>query len=352
MSTNNKITKTDRIILKITQIIALVAIAGLAVYGMILGIEFLRYESTNDAQVEQYVNPINSKVGGYIKTIHFEENQLVKAGDTLITIDNRDYKAVQQEAKASLQSAQSQIDILDANINTLHTNAQVTKVQIEVAKAKLTRQQQEFKRFKNLLEEESTTQQQFDNIKTALDIAVSEYQAAQQAYQAALSKIEDVKAQKLAAISNIKLSEATLDKSNLNLGYTIITAPYTGRIGKKIIQEGQLIQSGQTISYIVNEERGKWIIANFKETQIGKFKIGQSAKITIDAFPDMEFIGEIESISPATGSRYSLLPPDNATGNFVKIIQRIPVRIKLKDNVAKISNLSAGMNANVYIDKP
>lgn len=349
---NKKTTKTDHIILKTTQIIALIVIGGLAVYGITLGINFIKYESTNDAQVEQYVNPINSKVGGYIRNIHFDENQLVHAGDTLITIDNRDYSALQSEAKASLENARAQINILDANISTLHNNAQVTKAEIEIAKAKLIRQQQEFKRFKNLLDEESTTQQQFDNVKTALDIANSEYQAAQENYQVALSKIEDIKSHKVSAASNIKLSEATLHKNNLNLGYTVITAPYTGRIGKKIIQEGQLIQPGQTISYIVNEERGKWIIANFKETQIGQFKIGQKAKITIDAFPDKEFIGEIESISPATGSRYSLLPPDNATGNFVKIIQRIPVKIRLKDNLAKINNLSAGMNANVFINKP
>jgi membrane fusion protein (multidrug efflux system) len=348
---NRNTTKTDKIILKSTQILALILLGCLAIYGIFIGIDFLKYESTNDAQVEQYVNPINSKVGGYIKQIYFEENQLVNAGDTLLVIDNRDYLVVLSEAEASLDNAHSQINILDANINTLNSNAQVAKVQIEVAQAKLNRQQQEFKRFKNLLAEESTTQQQFDNVKTALDIAFSEYQVAQNSYHTALSKIEDIKAQKLAATSEIKRREASLDKNKLNLSYTIIKAPYTGRIGKKIIQEGQLIQAGQTISYIVNEKKGKWIIANFKETQIGKFQIGQQAKITIDAFPDIEFLGEIESISPSTGSRYSLLPPDNATGNFVKIIQRIPVRIKLSDDLIKTVNLSAGMNANVYIDK-
>lgn len=348
---NKHTTKTDHIILKGTQIIALVILGGLTIYGLLASIEYIKYESTNDAQVEQYVNPINSKVGGYIQRIYFEENQLVQAGDTLVVLDNRDYGAVLSETRASLEQAQAQLSILDANIYTLQSHAQVAKEQIKVAQTKLTRQRQEFQRYANLLAEESTTQQQFDNVKTALDIAISEHQVAQDSYQVALAKIEDVKAQKLAATSEIKKREASLTKDQLNMGYTVISAPYTGRIGKKTIQEGQLIQAGQTLSFIVNEESGKWIVANFKETQIGKFHVGQVARITLDAFPDTEFQGEIESISPATGSRYSLLPPDNATGNFVRIIQRIPVRIKLTEDLSTLSNLSAGMNANVYIDK-
>lgn len=348
---NKSTTKTDHLILKSTQILALVILGCLTIYGLIAGIEYIQYESTNDAQVEQYVNPINSKVGGYIQRIYFEENQLVQAGDTLLILDRSDYNAVLAETEASLENAQAQLPILEANINTLNNQSQVAKEQIKVAQAKLTRQQLEFKRYQNLLTEASTTQQQFDNVKTALDIAFSEYQVTQNSYQVALSKMEDIKAQKLAALSEIKKREATLSKDQLNVGYTIIRAPYTGKIGKMTIQAGQLIQAGQTICYIVNEESGKWIIANFKETQIGKFRIGQVARITLDAFPDIEFKGEIESISPATGSRYSLLPPDNATGNFVRIIQRIPVRIKLTDDLSKIANLSAGMNANVYLDK-
>ncbi|MGS4347262.1 HlyD family secretion protein [Myroides odoratus] len=344
-------TKTDELILKGTQIFALLILGCLTIYGLLAGIAYIQYESTNDAQVEQYVNPINSKVSGYIQRIYFEENQLVQAGDTLLLLDRRDYIANQSETQASLQQAQAQLDILDSNINTLINQAQVTQEQIKVAQAKLMRQQQEYTRYANLLAEESTTQQQFDNVKTALDIARSEYQVAQNSHQVALAKIEDIKTQKSAASAEIKKREASLAKDELNLGYTVIRAPYTGRIGKKTIQEGQLIQTGQTLSYIVNEESGKWIVANFKETQIGKFHTGQVARVTLDAFPDREFQGIIESIAPATGSRYSLLPPDNATGNFVRIIQRIPVKIKLTEDLSTLANLSAGMNATVYIDK-
>lgn len=351
MNTSKSSNKTDKLIVKTTKIIAIIALGGFGIYGAISAIRMLKYESTNDAQVEQYVNPINAKVGGYIQKIYFEENQLVKAGDTLLIIDSRDYKVLQQQASASLENAHSQIGILDANITTLKNNAEVAKVQIDAAKAKMTRQQQDYRRFENLLKEESTTQQQFDNVKTALDIANSEYLAAQNIYRVALSKINDIEAQKIAALTEVKRKQYSLEMQDLNLNYTVITAPYSGHIGRKIIQEGQLIQPGQTISFIVNEDKGKWIVANFKETQISKFKVGQKAMITIDAFPDLQFEGEIESLSPATGSRYSLLPPDNSTGNFVKIIQRIPVRIKLTDDLIKIGSLSAGMNANVYINR-
>lgn len=348
---NTKPNKIDKIVVLGTRIIAILVLCSLIVWGIRVLSPMLKYEQTNDAQVEAYVNPINTKVGGYIKKICFQENQEVKQGDTLLIIDNSEYRLQQDESTAALENARSQTGILESNINTLKSNAAIGLSQIDAAAAKMTRQQQEFKRYQNLLKQESTTQQHFDNVKTALDIAVSEYQTAVNSYKAALSKIKDVEAQKISALAEIKRRQYVLNRNQLELGYTVITAPYSGKVGKKIIQEGQLVQPGQTMTFIINEQGGKWIVANFKETQIGPFKSGQKALITVDAFPEATFHGEIESVSPATGSRYSLLPPDNATGNFVKIIQRIPIRIKLTDEAAKIAMLSAGMNANVSIQK-
>lgn len=347
----NRHLKTDKIIIRSTKIIGIIIGCGLLGWGTSLVWGMFKYEQTNDAQVEQYVNPINAKVGGYIKKICFRENQSVHAGDTLLLIDNSEYLIQQQESNAALENATAQLGILDASEQTLKDNAAISYSQIDAARAKMNRQQQEFARYKNMLDEESTTRQQFDNVKTALDIAVSEYHSMLNAHQAALSKINDVKAQKTSVTAEIRRRQYVLNRHDLDLGYTVITAPYNGRIGKKNIQEGQLIQAGQTITFIINEESGKWIVANFKETQVGKFQPGQPAVITVDAFPGEQFRGEIESVSPATGSRFSLLPPDNATGNFVKIIQRIPVRIRLTDDHRKTSMLSAGMNANVSINK-
>lgn len=348
---NTKQNKIDKIVVTSTKWVAIVVLCALGVWGISLLLAMFKYEQTNDAQVEAYVNPINTKVGGYIKKICFIENQQVNKGDTLLIIDNSEYRVQQGEAGAALENAKSQTGILEANISTLKSNAAIGLSQIDAARAKMNRQQQEFNRYQNLLKEESTTQQHFDNVKTALEISVSEYQAAVNSYKASLSKINDVKAQKASALAEIKRREYVLNKNELELGYTVIIAPYKGKVGKKVIQEGQLVQPGQVMTFIINEEGGKWIVANFKETQIGQFKIGQEAVVTVDAFPGTEFKGEIESVSPATGSRYSLLPPDNSTGNFVKIIQRIPIHIKLTDEGSKIAMLSAGMNANVSIKK-
>lgn len=342
---------TDKMVITGTRIAGVLLLAGLIVWGSTLLWDMLKYEQTNDAQVEEYVNPVNTRVGGYIQKVCFQENQPVNAGDTLVIIDNSEYLIRQQEAAAALENASSQIHILEAGENTLRSSAAINASQAEAARARMNRQQQEYTRYKNLLGEESTTQQQFDNVKTALDIATAEYRSMEHAWQAALLKIADVEAQKKAALSEIKRRKYVVGRNELELKYTIVTAPYKGRIGRRNIQDGQLVQPGQTLAFIINDNAGKWIVANFKETQISHFRRGQPVTVTVDAFPAERFAGEIESVSPATGSRFSLLPPDNATGNFVKIIQRIPVRIKLTDDHRKISLLSAGMNANVSINK-
>ncbi|WP_306350232.1 HlyD family secretion protein [Flavobacterium sp. '19STA2R22 D10 B1'] len=348
---NTDIRNTDKIVIRTTKGIAILLIGGLLIWGIVIIKNLIFFEQTNDAQVEAYVVPINAKVGGYIKKVYFHDNQIVHTGDTLLIIDNSEYILHKSEAEAALESANSQVRVLDANENTQKRNAEVSKSQIDAAKAKMQRQEQEYLRFKNLLKEESTTQQQFDNVKTALDIATSEYHTTLKLYNASIEKINDVKVQREASLSEIKRRAAILNRNKLDVNYTVITAPYNGRLGKKTIQEGQLLQPGQTITFIVNDDAGKWIAANFMETQVGTFRPGQEVLITIDAFPGEEFHGQIESLSPTTGSRYSLLPPDNSTGNFVKITQRIPVRIKLTDDKNKTLYLSAGMNANVSVSK-
>ncbi|MCW3466663.1 HlyD family secretion protein [Chitinophaga nivalis] len=348
---NKNLNKTDKVILGTTRGVAIAALCGLALWGGKVIWDMLRYEQTNDAQVEAYVNPVNVKVGGYIKKIYFQENQLVNPGDTLLLIENNEYDLSLHASRAALEHARAQLAILGANEATLLNNAAVSQSQIDAAKAKLVRQQQEYTRYQNLLKEESTTQQQFDNVKAALDIAEAEYQSVLHTHKTSLSKVNDVKVQRAAVDADIKRQEYLLERNALDMGYTVVTAPYKGRIGRKNIQEGQLVQAGQTMTFIINEAAGKWIIANFRETQVSGFAPGQKAIIQVDAFPDMHFNGEIESISPATGSRFSLVPPDNSTGNFVKIIQRVPVKIRLTDGYDKLAVLLAGMNANVSINK-
>ncbi|PSL29772.1 HlyD family secretion protein [Chitinophaga ginsengisoli] len=347
----NKYRKTDRLITAITGWIAGIILVALAVWGISTLFELRRYEETNDAQVEEYINPITSRVTGYVSRINYEENQDVKKGDTLLVIDDSEYVLQEQEASAALTNARAQIQVLESNVTTTTKTAEGTQAQIAAAKAKLWKQQQEYDRYKNLYDAESATKQQLENVQTALDVAKADYASIVNNYDAAVSKINDTRSQKAALMAEIQRREALLGRNQLNVSYTVIRAPYDGKMGRRTIQEGQLIQAGQTMAFIVNQATGKWIIANFKETQVSKMHIGQPADIEIDAFPGKTFNGTIESLSPATGARFSLLPPDNSSGNFVKIVQRIPVRIKLINAPGEISLLRAGMNATVSISK-
>ncbi|WP_263603479.1 HlyD family secretion protein [Chryseobacterium sp. PET-29] len=343
--------KTDKIIVNLTKWVGIALLIGAIIWGINYFLKGYRYEQTNDAQVDAYLSPINAKVGGYISKIYFKDNQQVKKGDTLVTIEVDEYGLKRNAASAEMMSSEAKLPILAANEETQIKNIEVIKAQLTAAKVRLDQQQKEFDRYKNLLADESTTQQKFDNISAALSIAQSDYNQAKASLQVAESKLNDFRAQRNAIKAEIKIKEALLQRQELDVRYTVITAPFDGQIGKKTIQEGQLIQPGQTLAFLVNKAEEKWVMANFKETQVGQFKTGQAVSIEVDAFPNEKFNGVIESLSPTTGSRYSLLPPDNATGNFVKIIQRIPVRIKLTDKPERLEKLSAGMNANVYILK-
>jgi len=351
MEQKTNYTQTDHLITKITAWIAGIIAVALAVWGVISLFDLYTYEETNDAQVEEYINPVTSRVTGFIREIKYEENQEVKKGDTLLVIDNSEYQLQQQEGEAALSNARAQINVLESNVLTTSRISQASQSQIASAKAKLLRQQQDYDRYSKLYKVESATQQQLENSKAALDVATSEYQAATENYQASLSKVNDIRSQKAVYLAEIKRREAMLNRNKLDVGYTVIRAPYNGKMGRRTIQEGQLIQAGQTLAFIVDQEAGKWVIANFKETQIGHMHINGAAEITADAFPGKSFKGTIVSLSPATGARFSLLPPDNSTGNFVKIVQRIPVKIKLTESAAELAGLRAGMNANVTIKK-
>ncbi|WP_316778468.1 HlyD family secretion protein [Pedobacter antarcticus] len=351
MKTNENYTNTDRLITKITAWIATGIAVALAIWGVITLFQLYRYEETNDAQIEEYINPVTSRVTGYIRKIKYEENQAVKKGDTLLIIDNSEYELQAKEAEAALANARAQIGVLQNDVQSNAAVSVVTQSQIASAKAKLLKQQQDYDRYAALYKVESATKQQLENSKASLDVATAEYRAAVDNYQASLSKVEAIKSQKGVYQAEVKRREALLDRNRLDVGYTIITAPYNGKMGRRTIQEGQLIQAGQTLAYIVDQEAGKWVIANYKETQVSAMRIDGIAEITTDAYPGQVFKGRIVSLSPATGARFSLLPPDNSTGNFVKIVQRIPVKILLTDDRAKLENLKAGMNANVKIKK-
>ncbi|WP_316830878.1 HlyD family secretion protein [Pedobacter aquatilis] len=343
--------KADKIISRITTIIALIVLVVLLIWGGKTLLGYMKYEETNDAQVDEYINPVTARVSGYIKAVKFEENQEVKKGDTLVLIDDDDYTVQQDEAAASLMNAKAQVAVQQSNVKTAQSTAAVTEAKIAAAKAKLWKVQSDYARYKKLYDAESATRQQLETIESALQVAQAEYNAAKEDYLTAISKTNDIKAQTDVLQSEIKRREAVVKRNNLNTSYTVIVAPYDGKMGRRTIQAGQLVQTGQTIAYIVDRSAGKWVVANFKETQIAKMHVGEKVDVAVDAFPNELFTGKIESLSGATGSRFSLLPPDNSTGNFVKIAQRIPVRIRLEKTDKDFTLLSAGMSASVKVKR-
>lgn len=338
-------------ITRITTVISLMVAVVLLIWGGKTLLNYMEYEDTNDAQIDEYINPITARVNGYIKSVYFIDNQEVKKGDTLVVIDNSDYTVQQDEATASLLNAEAQIAVLNSNVHTAETAAGASKAKIAAAKAKLWKQQAEYDRYKKLFDLESATRQQLETVQSMLEVARADYAAAQEEYAAAVSKAKDVEVQSQVVRSEISRRKAVLKRNDLNTSYTVIVAPYNGKMGRRTIQPGQLLQSGQTIAYIVDRSAGKWVVANFKETQIGNMYVGEAVELEVDAFPGKSFSGKIESLSAATGSRFSLLPPDNATGNFVKIAQRIPVRIRIDGTEKELGLLNAGMSATVQVKK-
>ena len=333
---------------RLTLTLALL-VAGAALFYLIrYFVNTGKYEDTNDAQVDSYINPVSARAGGFIKTVLFNEHQPVKQGDTLVILDNREYQQRVKEAEALLEDTRAQQEILDAAIRSAQTATLVNWDQINSAKARLWQQEQDVKRFRNLLKEEAVTLSDFEQVQTRYDVSQSDYSAALNSLKTGDSKVQELQSRYNSLFAARKRAEALLDLARLNLGYTVITSPYNGYTGRKNILEGQQVQAGQPLVSIVSTNN-KWVIANFKETQVDGMYVGQPVQIEADAISGKIYNGKIEAISASTGSKYSLLPADNSTGNFVKIIQRVPVKIVFTDD--DVEALKAGMNVKIRVMK-
>ncbi|MGJ1321416.1 HlyD family secretion protein [Sphingobacterium faecium] len=341
---------TDAKLTTATNWIAVFVLCALLFWGVRTLWIRLNYAYTNDAQVTQYINPIISRIGGYVVSVHYQDHQIVKRGDTLLIIDNREYKYEADQANASVYKEHAEMNVLSSQKHILMEEHESLKKSIAANEARVTKQQLEFDRYQFLYEEKSATAQQLEAVKATLDVYKSELAALQHKLQASQERVHDVEVQKTVVNAEKNRLSAAAGRKHLDVGYTIVRAPYDGMIGKRSIEEGQMISSGEVLGFIVNAETPTWVTANFKETQLRFLHIHDQVEVIADAYPDRVFKGEIISISPATGSSFSLLPPDNATGNFVKIVQRIPVRIEL-DKKQGEQVLRSGMNVNVSIAK-
>lgn len=305
--------------------------------------KYLRYDITNDAFIDQYVSPVNIRVSGYIKEVRFREHQYVHKGDTLLVLDNSEYYIRVKEAEAALLDAQGTSDVLAAGIVTSRSNIDVQDANIQEAKAKLWQYEQDLKRYERLLSEESVARHQYEQVKADHDAAQARYEALLRQKAALESQCMEAEKRQTGAKANIMRREADLDLAELNLSYTVLLAPYDGYTGRRTLEPGQYVQSGQTITYLVRNT-DKWVTANYREKQISGIFIGQDVRIKVDAIPGRVFMGRVTAISEATGSKYSLVPTDNSAGNFVKVQQRIPVRIEFTGVTAgDMAQMRAGM---------
>lgn len=307
---------------------------------------------TNSAQVEAFINPINTRVSAYIKEIRFIEHAEVKKGDTLLILDNSEIITQLEQAEAAYHNALASKGVSSATVRTVANNIHVTDANTAGAKARLENAEKNLERYQSLLKSEAVTHFQYDQIKTEYDVAKSSYEVLLNQRESAGLSVSEAKSRLSLNDAEIKRTKAALDMAKLNMSYTVITAPYSGTMGRRVINEGQLLQPGQQVATIVLDEN-KWVTANFLESQLPGISIGQKISMTADAIGNHTFEGVVTALSAATGSRYSMVPVDNSSGNFVKVQQRIPVRIEFTKNnsTENINKLRAGMNMNVVLRK-
>ncbi len=386
-------------------LLGLTILAVLVIGGLLLWAHLSSYESTDDAQIDGHINAISARVAGTVTQVNVEENQSVQAGKVLIQIDPRDYqvaldraKADQQEAAANAIAAQTEIPITSATTANNVVNARAgtldaqqgvlvaergvnaARARVGAAQAKLNEAQanydkaaKDLARLKLLVSKDEISQQQYDAAVAAAEAAkatrdsmvatlneaqqnvrVSESQVgqaqarvtqAQAQVQTALTgpgQVAGIRAKHAAAEAQVQLRQAAVAQAELNLSYTVIRSPVNGIIGKKSVEAGQNVSVGQELMAVVPLD-DIWITANFKETQLKKIHVNQKVNIHVDAF-DRDYKGYVESLSAASGARFSLLPPENATGNYVKVVQRLPVRIRLEPGENQDHRLRPGMS--------
>jgi membrane fusion protein (multidrug efflux system) len=308
-----------------------------------------RFETTDDAQVEGDISPVLPRVSGYVTKIYFDDNQKIKKGDTLITLDTADLKLKVQQAEIALLNAKAGLQVVKAGANTASSSIGSAEANVSAAEANARKADQDYNRMQKLLADKSITQQQFDAVKAQKEVADAQLLAAQKQVNTVSSQSAGASDQIQVAEAGIKQAEANLNLAKLQLSYAVITAPADGVVSKKNVEVGQLVQVGQPLCSIVSSDR-VWVVANFKETQLTHMQVGQDVNVDVDAFKGNDLHGKVISFSGATGAKFSMLPPDNASGNFVKVVQRIPVKIEIDKNDPRYKNLIPGMSVSVSVD--
>lgn len=281
---------------------------------------FSTFETTDDAFVEGHIVRISPKVTGIIEKLYIDDNQHVKKGDLLLQIDDRDYKVRYEQAKAAYEMALYKQKSAVVDKNAAETDLKVAK--------------QDFDRYKNLFEKGAVSQQEYDRAKSKFDLAKANFENAQQAvFSKEKNKVADAELRRL---------EAAMKQAQLELSYTKIYASDDGKITNRSAEEGAFINAGAPLFSIVPDKR--WVVANFKETQLNKIRVGQKVKIKVDAYPHLKLVGKVDSIQSSTGAKTSMFPPENAVGSYVKVVQRVPVKIIFTEPIDPQYSIEPGMS--------
>lgn len=334
----------------ISYILSLAVIIAAALW---IGSKFIHFgdsEFTDNAQVEQQVVPVNCRVQGYIKEIRFREFAPVHKGDTLVIIDDSDLRLNLARARAEYANALAGKGVANESVGVASANVAVSEASISEAKVLMENAATELKRYTQLLADDAVTRQQFDAVKTDYEAKKARYDMLARQRAASASVVNETRSRISQNNAGIELARALVETAELNLTYSVILAPCDGFASRKMIQEGQLVQPGQTLLEIV-DSGDVWVNANFKETQLPHIHVGSEVDIKVDAIPGVVFHGKVKAISKATGARLSVLPQDNSAGNFVKVRQRIPIRIEFTgdNSAANLASLRAGMNVECEV---
>lgn len=343
-----------------------ILVIGGGAFGITKYVHGLHHEETDNAQIDANVSPVIPRVSGYVKEVRVKDNQFVKKGDTLVILDDRDLRIKLEQAQNGLSSAEANLGAAEAtthaaevNIGTARANISTVDAQIEAARVNVWRAAQDYERYNNLIKDHSITQQQYEQALAAKQTAERQLEVLMKQKAAATTQSAVVSSQTSATSKQINLANVAIkqrqtdvEDAELNLSYAVITAPEDGVLSKIYVQPGQYVAAGQSLfSVVLNSP--VWVVANFKETQLNKMKLGQHVTIHVDAYPGKKAEAKVTSFSPATGAKFALLPPDNASGNFVKVVQRLPVKIEF-DNPTDplVKQLRPGMNVvvDVHLD--
>jgi membrane fusion protein (multidrug efflux system) len=335
---------------RVLVIVSLIALTAIGVGGR-MWYRSANFVETENAYVTGHVHPLSARIAGVVTKVLVDDNQVVKQGDVIAELDPSDQHVKVEQIEAQIASAEQQVRQAEAQIAQTHAQASAAQAQVAQAQAQLVRASQDAERYGQLYNTKmkAVSKAELDAATAARAGATADVNARKDAVVAAQAQIGAATSARDVVKAQIKVLQAQLKDAQQQLGYNKIVAPVSGRIGKRAVEVGARVQPGQQLAAIVDDN--VWVTANFKETQLANLKPGQEVKIDIDALPDHELRGRVDSFSPASGAQFALLPADNATGNFTKIVQRVPVKITLKpDDIKALSGrLVPGMSAVVEI---